>query len=199
LFSNSPLKNGDILFANSEKNLSKGSIFLQTDKIKISMKSGENFDKLSERAVRVIMLNSIFNSGKFNLLLPESDLEKVKLDKMNLEPAGHFKINEISNSLIKPQIKLSSELLIFPAEIKSEEEKTISVGQYFIINSADDNKQLVRKGKKQDLLLKGEKNSDKVQVGLSEKDFPKHYLQMLKSLSETLSNIVFEELQNQIK
>jgi hypothetical protein len=201
LFSTSSISNGDVLLANSDKNLTKGTIIIQPGDFKVTTNSGGIFSEISKGAVELATLQSLVQSKRFNVLLPKKDIDKIKIDQQTLEPAGHFKIEAESEekNILKPQAILSSEFLIFPPEIKSEEEKKLIIGQYFIVNSTQDNKQLIRKGKKQELPLEGEKSKDKVQVGLSEKDFPKHYIDMCKSLSLLLSDVIADELQNILK
>jgi hypothetical protein len=200
LFSSSAISNGDILLANSDKDMSKGAIIIQPGEFKVATNTGGLYSDISKNAIELSTIQSLVQSKKFNVLLPKGDIDRIKIDRQTLEPAGHFKTeSESEKSILQPQVILNSDFLVFPPEIKSAEEKKLSVGQYFIVNSANDNKQLIRKGKKQELPLEGEKNKDQVQVGLSEKDFPKHYVEMCKSLALMLSNVVSDELQSIFK
>jgi hypothetical protein len=195
LFTNESLSTGDVILSNSDKNLTKGMAIIQPKINKITQSTGENYSDISPESAEICVTQALMESKNFNVILPMKYLEKIAIDRKDLEPAGHFKTsNEEEKIILKPQIILNSEILIYPPEVKSETDKKLSLGEYFILNNTD-GKQLIRKGKKQELPLEAEKNKEKVQVGLAEKDFSKHYMNMLKSLSISLSNVVSEELQ----
>jgi len=194
LFVNQDLSQGDILKANSD-NIFRSSIIIQPDEVKIVNDKGNVYEKISQRAGILTTLLSLNESGKFVVLLPNSDLSNMMKEKDFLEPAGHFKSEEKMISMLEPQVKVNTEIIAFPSEIKSDDEVKVNVGLRFIAYDVKTKKEFFRKGQKQTLPIKGKKNKDEVTVGLEEKDHSKYYLSMCYNMGLNLSNLLFEEAQ----
>ena len=198
LFSTESMSAGDVIRANSD-NIVKGSIIIQAGETNIHTDKGEAYTKLSARAAILNTLRSLVSSGKFVVIMPQVDLDKLAAEKNILEPAGHFKTGETDKTILEPQVKVNSEVISFPSEIKSENDVKINVGLKFIALDPKTNKEIFKKGQKQTLPLESENGKEKVKVGLSEKDHPKYYIDMCYSLGLNLSSILYEELQKTLK
>ena len=196
LFTNDVISSGDVLKANSS-NITKGSIIVQLDETNINTEDGKKYTSISPRSVILNSMRSLAESSKFLVLLPSEDLNKLKQEKLFLE-SGHFKSSEDIYSVLEPQVKINSEMVIFPSEIKSDKDVKVNVGFRFTVNDFKTKEELLKKGQKQTLPLKGS-IKDKVVVGLSEKDHSKYYLGMCYSIGLNLSTSIFEELQKTLK
>lgn len=198
LFSNESINAGDIIKANSD-NIVKGSIIVQPGDVNIHSDKDEVYNKLSARAAVLNTIRSLAGSGKFVVIIPKEDLDKLAIERNLLEPAGQFKAGEVTKTLLEPQANINSEIIVFPSEIKSETDVKINVGLRFTAVDPKTKKEIFKKGQKQTLPLEGEKSNEQVMVGLSANDHPKYYIDMCYSLGLTLSDIMFEELQKTLK
>ncbi len=198
LFVKEPVSGDDIIRANSDNTL-KGNIIVQASGTNIHTDKGEAYNKISDRAILINSTRALAESGKFVVVLPPEDMGRLAEEKVRLEPAGHFVTGFANKSSLLPQVKISSEIIVFPSEVSSETKANVNVGLRFTGIDAQSNKEVFRKGQKQTLPLKGDSDSDQISVGLKEYDHYKYYLNMCYDLGVTLSGFLHEELQKTIK